>query len=78
MFCIKCGKKLADSGNYCEYCGTKKIGVQKETESPKIIYEEEKELPPSPKASQTTILGVIVLTMVISILLIVFTANMIN
>ena len=25
MYCTECGRRLEDEGNYCPYCGTKRI-----------------------------------------------------
>jgi len=58
MFCSKCGKEISDNSTFCQYCGEKIEGVQKESNSSEIITERQKiimdKLKPYPKRVECT------------------------
>ena len=78
MYCIKCGKEIKNDDSFCHYCGNKRIEIAEKPikEKQQIVYEEVKEEPPVPKASNIVIYEVILLTLGISILMIIFISKM--
>ncbi len=75
MYCIKCGKELPNNVAYCPNCGKEKASVVKPTEKKdleqEVIYEEIKEIVPTPKVPNIVVYEVIAITMIIAIMSIV-------
>ncbi len=74
MYCRKCGSQTIEGTNFCGVCGERIVLPEIQNNDPKPIEKieiiEVKEEPIESKASLEVILGIILITMVLSVLLI--------